>query len=43
MELALNLCDEIVILNHGRLSLISKDDLDKDTLKQKIIAALKEE
>lgn len=42
MELALNLCDEIVILNHGRLSSIPAC-IDKEVLKQNIIAKLKEE
>ena len=43
MELALDLCDEIVILNHGRLEEIHKDDLDNEEFKDKIIDALKEE
>ncbi len=43
MELALDLCDEIVILNKGMLEQIPKDDLDDKELKTKIIEALKEE
>ncbi len=43
MELALDLCDEIVILNQGILEKIDKQDLDNTELKQKIIEALKEE
>lgn len=41
MDLALNLCDEIVLLHHGELALIDKEDLDSGALKDKIIAALK--
>lgn len=43
MDLALNLCDEIVLLHHGELALIDKEDLDGGALKDKIIAALKGE
>lgn len=43
MDLALNLCDEIVLLHHGKLALIDKEDLDGGALKDKIIAALKGE
>ncbi|MCH1983189.1 ABC transporter ATP-binding protein [Ruminococcus sp. OA3] len=43
MELALDLCDEIVILNHGVLERVDKADLDNSEFKEKIIAALKEE
>lgn len=42
MELALDLCDEIVILNKGTLEQIDKNDLNNQELKNKIIAALKE-
>ena len=38
MDLALDLCDEIVLLNHGE-----KTDLDSREFKDKIIAALREE
>ena len=43
MELALDLCDEIVILNKGVLEEIDKNNLDNEHLKNKIIEALKEE
>ena len=43
MELALDLCDEIVILNKGILEKIDKNDLDNIKFKNKIIEALKEE
>ena len=43
MELALDLCDEIVILNKGLLEEIDKNNLDNEHLKNKIIDALKEE
>ncbi len=43
MELALDLCDEIVILNKGMLEEIDKNNLDNEHLKNKIIDALKEE
>ena len=43
MELALDLCDEIVILNKGTLEEIDKNNLDNEHLKNKIIEALKEE
>lgn len=43
MELALDLCDDIVILNNGVLEEIPKDNLDNSEYKDKIIAALKGE
>ncbi len=43
MELALDLCDEIVILNHGTLELIDHTNLNTKQMKNKIIEALKEE
>ena len=43
MELALDLCDEIVILNKGVLEPIYKSDLDSAHFKDKIMEALKEE
>lgn len=42
MELALDLCDEIVILNKGVLEKIDKENLDNEHYKNKIIDALKE-
>ena len=43
MDLALDMCDEIVLLNHGVLETVDKSDLDNNDFKDKIIAALKEE
>ena len=43
MELAIDLCDEIVILNKGILEEIDKNNIDNEHLKNKIIEALKEE
>ena len=43
MDLALDLCDEIVLLNHGVLEVMEKTDLDSREFKDKIIAALREE
>ena len=43
MELALGLCDEIVILNKGILEEIDKNNIDNEHLKNKILEALKEE
>ena len=43
MELALDLCDEIVILNHGELETVDKENLDNREFKDKIINALREE
>ena len=43
MELALDLCDEIVILNKGVLEEIDKNNLDNEQFKNKIIEALKDD
>lgn len=43
MELALSLCDEIVILNNGRLEEVNRTNLSDEELKDKIIASLKED
>ena len=43
MDLALDLCDEIVLLNHGELEVVDKSDLDSKEFKEKIIAALLED
>lgn len=43
MDLALDLCDEIVLLNHGVLEAVDKTNLDSREFKDKIIAALREE
>lgn len=41
MELALDLCDQIVILNGGTLAKIDQEHLDNAAFKDKIIAALR--
>ena len=41
MELAVDLCDEIVILNQGILEEIDQQDLDNEEFKEKIIETLK--
>ena len=43
MDLALDLCDEIVLLNHGELEIVEKTDLNSREFKDKIIAVLREE
>ena len=43
LDLALDLCDEIVLLSHGELEVVEKSNLDDHAFKDKIIAALKEE
>lgn len=43
MDLALDLCDEIVLLNHGVLERVDKSNLDSHEFKDKIIAALRED
>ena len=43
LDLALDLCDEIVLLNHGELEIVDKANLDSGELKDKIIAALRED
>lgn len=43
MELELDLCDEIVILNHGVLQEVKQDTLEEDAFKEKILEALREE
>lgn len=42
MDLALDLCDEIVLLSRGELEVVEKSNLDNQEFKEKIIAALKE-
>lgn len=42
LELALDLCDEIVILNNGELEIIDKSNLNNAGFKEKIINALRE-
>ena len=43
LDLALDLCDEIVLLNHGILEPVDKSNLDSQGFREKIIAALREE
>lgn len=43
MDLALDLCDVIVLLNHGELEIVNKENLDSQEFKEKILAALREE
>ncbi len=43
LDLALDLCDEIVLLSHGKLKKVEKSDLDRGDFKDKIIDALRED
>ena len=43
LDLAIDLCDEIVLLSHGELEVVEKSNLDDHGFKDKIIAALREE
>ena len=43
LDLALDLCDEIVLLSHGVLEPVEKENLDSHEFREKIIAALREE
>ena len=43
LELALDLCDEIIILNNRKLELMEKNHLNSQKYKDKIIKALKDE
>ena len=43
LDLALDLCDEIVLLNHGVLEQVDKSNLDSREFKEKILAALQED
>lgn len=43
MDLALDLCDEIVLLSRGELEVVEKSNLDNREFKDKIIAALRED
>ena len=43
LDLALDLCDVIVLLNHGILEVVDPANLDSQEFKKKIIAALREE
>lgn len=41
LDVAVDLCDEIVLLNHGKLEPIDKNNLGDSDLKEKIIAAFR--
>ena len=43
LDLATDLCDEIVLLHHGELSAVDKAGMDDDAYKDAIIAALRDE
>ena len=43
MDLALDLCDEIVLLSHGELERVDKSDLDSQGFRERILAALRED
>lgn len=43
MDLALDLCDEIVLLSHGKLEVVEKTAADQKEFKERILMALKEE
>ena len=43
MDLALDLCDCIVLLSHGELEVVEKSELDDHAFRDKIIAALRED
>ncbi len=43
MDLALDLCDEIVLLSHGVLEKVDKADLDGKEFRERILVALREE
>lgn len=43
MDLAMDLCDVIVLLSHGKLEIVDKENLDSSEFKDKILAALRED
>ena len=43
LDLAVDLCDEIVLLSHGTLELVEQSALDDEAFKEKILAALRED
>lgn len=43
LDLALDLCDEIILLSHGELEVVEKSNLDSQNFKDRIICALQEE
>ena len=42
LDVAVDLCDEIVLLNHGKLEKIDINNLDDSAMKDKILNALKD-
>ncbi|MBR1862225.1 MAG: ABC transporter ATP-binding protein [Lachnospiraceae bacterium] len=42
LDIALDLCDEIILLNHGCLELVDKSNLGDEDFKQKIVSALRD-
>lgn len=42
LDIAVDLCDEIVLLNHGRLEAVDRENLDNGDFKERIIEALKD-
>lgn len=42
LDLALDLCDVIVLLNHGELEVVEKNTLDNEDFRERILDALKE-
>ena len=42
LDIAVDLCDEIVLLNHGRLEPVDRENLDNGDFKERIIEALKD-
>lgn len=43
MDLALDLCDVIVLLSHGELEIVAKENMDSQEFKKRILAALRED
>lgn len=43
MELALDMCDEIILLSQGRLQALPKEELNRQEFKDRIVAALRED
>ncbi len=43
LDLALDLCDEIVLLHHGKLEPVDRSQSDRKEFKEKIVEALREE
>ena len=43
LDLAVDLCDEIVLLSHGTLERVDKSNLDDEAFKDKILEVLRED